>query len=225
VLLLVRHESELRIANLGLLDDVLPGSTSYFALAPTPLREWFDPAVQVYLARIVAQRLVDPEFRHHRVLLFFSKEQLLDAHASYQDEYYARALIRLHDQFEAKLGFMPPDELFELLETLPVEERLALGCYAPLIRWLPLRVLAKVRLSWSSRLIHTLAFAKVTDRHEKQRVIVFAKHATVLEVNSLDDAEKAKPYLNLIKLVQERIYNPGTEELKNEYRFAAHMSV
>src|SRR5688572_19397180 len=68
VLLLVSQSAELRIANLGLLDDILPKSTAYFALAPTPLREWFDPSIQVYLARIAAQQRTDPNFHHVRVL-------------------------------------------------------------------------------------------------------------------------------------------------------------
>ncbi|HKR63256.1 MAG TPA: hypothetical protein VJZ00_05950 [Thermoanaerobaculia bacterium] len=223
VVLVVRHESQLRIANLSVLDDVLPGARSYFGIAPTPLREWFDPAVQVYLARIVAQRLIDPAFRHQRVLLFFSNEQFRDAHASYQDEYYAKALVRQHEEFDAALGFLSPDDLFQILGKMTLDERLALRCYSRFMRRLPRWLLAKVKLKWSSRIVRSLAFALLEDANGAKRIIIFANRPTELDLCTVEDAEKAKPYLRLVQLVQDRVYRPGTQELKHEYRFGAHL--
>jgi hypothetical protein len=67
----IRHETNIGLKQLDLhvLADHLTKAESIFAIGTMDFREWFDPAVQAYLARIYERKLRTDPFRYERVLL------------------------------------------------------------------------------------------------------------------------------------------------------------
>ena len=217
---LARRETGIRVTNLATLDDELPGSEGYFALAAIPLREWFDPSVQVYLARLFAHQAATPGFRHDRVVLFLTRGSFLDVHSSFLDEYHARCLSKLHRQFGAELAFLRPEKLFELLDGLTPEDKAALG-YSKTARFI-----RRVKIPWTTkRLVDSLAFAEIRAAGGSKCVVVFFKAPGELSVRSIKDKVPMRPYENLLERVRETIYLPGTSTLRAEYSFAKHLEL
>jgi hypothetical protein len=224
LVLLIWRETAIRIANVGSLDNVLMDSRSYLAFAAIPLSEWFDPSVQVYLARIVAQQQQVKDYSHQRVLLFFSHGDLEAVHASYLDEYHARCLIRIHQLHRIGLAFLPHDQLLETLTKLTVAERKMLRCYPRPIGMLPDWILNRVRVSWVRRRIAGLAFAVVSYEGGRSSVVLFSKGRKMLDIRRVDTPAGMAPYLRFVDLVQKQICRAdGT--LSSEYDFAGHMAI
>ena len=217
---LAQRETGIRVTNLATLDDVLPGSHSYFALAAIPLREWFDPSVQVYLARLFAHQASTPGFRHERVLLFLTRGTFLDVHSSLLDEFYARCLSKLHRQFGAELAFLRPEDLFELLGKLSPSDKAALG-YSRTAR-----LIHRMKISWRPRhLVDALAFAEVKAADGSTCIVTFLNSPGELSVRTITNPVRMRPYQALLKLVRETIYFTGTTTLKADYGFAKHLEL
>jgi len=219
---LAQHETSIRMTNLATLEDVLPGSQGYFALAAIPLREWFDPSVQLYLARLFAHQTRTSGFRHERVLLFLTRGSFLDVFSTLLDEHHARCLIKLHRQFGAQLAFLRPEELYDILDGLLPADKKALG-YPKSSGWL---VRKTWRLPWRTRrLIRILAFAEVTRTNGARSIVRFFKGPGELSVRTITAPDKVQPYSALIKRICAQIYLPGTTTLKAEYDFAKQLEL
>ena len=160
VLLLVRRKAAIHVTNIAALEDILPNAISYFAISPTPLKEWFETGSQVYLAKIVARSFTSPSFYHERVLVFFTRAELESVHATYLDEHYAKSFKTWHQCFNIRLGFLRPGEIFHILRSLDITTQRALGCYPTWVGWLPDRCLKLFPFWWRWR-IRSLAFALV----------------------------------------------------------------
>ena len=139
--LVIRRTTNVGMRRLGLavLEDALKDATSYFALGTVRLKEWFDPSMQAYLATINKHAASCANFRHDRVLLFFSKSDIKDLGSDYLDGYYAKSLIELHKQYGIHLGFLERNEIFALLDELSIDEKSDLKCN----RW-PNTLIAKI---------------------------------------------------------------------------------
>src|SRR6185503_15265453 len=83
----VNEEGRAKVKDIGALDSALLNATHYFAVSTTSMREWFEPSVQVYLARVVSAGTQHSGFVHQRVQLFLSEADLGDVKATYLDEY------------------------------------------------------------------------------------------------------------------------------------------
>lgn len=117
------------------LEEALEDSTSYFAVAAINLREWFEPATQVYLATILKRKLLlGPKFRYDRILLFFTDDDEKNLGSQYLSGYYARSLIEIHKLLEIQMAYLQPDEIAAILKGLTEKERKAIGYHT---RWLP----------------------------------------------------------------------------------------
>ena len=222
LVLLIWRETSVRMANVGTLNKVLKDSSGYFAFAAIPFNEWFDPSVQVYLARIVARQQEVERYSYERVLLFFSRGDLEAAHAGYLDEYHARCLIEIHKLQNIGLAFLSHDHLFEVLASLQITERRVLGCYPLPMSLLPDWMLKRVPL-WRRR-IPALAFAVVSYTNDRSSVVLFSKGRKLLNVRQVNTTEGMVPYLNFVKLVRERIHQ-ADGNISPEYDFAEHMVI
>jgi hypothetical protein len=225
MVLLVQREIGVRIANLGALEETLSNSKGFFALAPISLSEWFEPSVQVYLARLFGQKTKTVDFRHERVLLFFTEGSLEDAHAPFLDGYYARCLIREHQSFGAELGFLGPSDIRTLIGQLSPKDRKALGCYPWIVRSLPDSILRYVHPCWLRRRIRELAFAIVTNSDGRSSVVRFSKGKRVLSVTPVDEDLQMRPFLEFAEAVRKRIYKPGTTSLSAKHDFAEQLAI
>jgi hypothetical protein len=85
----LNEEGRAKVKDIGALEGALKGASHYFAVSTTSMREWFEPAVQVYLARVVSARDTNKQFVHQRVQLFMSEADMNDVRASYLDGYHA----------------------------------------------------------------------------------------------------------------------------------------
>lgn len=224
LVLLAFRETAVRFANIGTLEGVLSDSKEFFAFAAIPLEQWFEPSVQVYLARLVAHQQRVPGYLHERVLLFFSDGDLEAAHASYLNEYYARCLARIHQLYGIRLAFLRPVELYEELDKLTVAERRALGCYPAVISALPDKALGRVRPSWLRRQIPGLAFALVSDDKGTTSVLRFSKGRRVLDVQRITTDQRTAPYLTFAKSVYQRIHR-ADGSLSPKFDFSSHMMI
>lgn len=222
VALLIRREAAIRVTNIAALEDILPNARSYFAISPTPLREWFEPSTQTYLSKIVARRFDFQAFRHERVLVFFTNSQLESVHATYLDEHYARCFKAWHEHFKIELSFLRPAEIFGLLRTLHLNNRTDLGCYPGWIAWLPDACLDHFPFWWRRR-IRSLAFALVESDTGTKSVVLFSKRRKRLEISRISDPQAMEPYVALVRMIKERIYRPGTVQLARDHDFASYL--
>src|SRR5437016_5567544 len=78
---LIWKERKKRIdeGSLAKLQDTLDTAKSFHGLSVIPLTEWFDPAMQVYLAKLFNRKLEPDDFEHGRTLLFFSNREYKSA--------------------------------------------------------------------------------------------------------------------------------------------------
>jgi hypothetical protein len=218
----LKKHTEARIANMGVLKDSLPGSSSYFAVSATPLHEWFDPAVQVYLATILGYRSTAPNFVHERVLLFFDEPSLDDVHLSFSEEYFAKCLNAIHREFSIPLAFLRASELFDVLDDLSLEDRDVLG-------WFPRR--HKFRPRWLRRPRYvsanprTMAFGVGYVGTQPTFVILFLKESEVLRLTSVNDPARMRPYVELATRIRGRIRAKDGVSLNRDHNFNEHMAM
>src|SRR6185503_11301510 len=151
--LVLKEEGAARATNLGALEGALTNATRYFAVSPTSTREWFDPAAQIYLARVVAAKLTNSRLVHERVLLFYSRGHLEDVRATYLDGYHAKCLVDWHMYFRIPVRFLVPEEIVAILASLDPAQRKSINYR----NWWPRKF-----SMWRLRRRGTLAFALVS---------------------------------------------------------------
>jgi hypothetical protein len=193
------EEGRTHIADITPLEDAMPNLVAYRAFSPTSFQEWFDPAAQVYLARLVSTKLKTPVPRHSRVLLFFSQGDLEAAKSSLVDGYPATSLLEWHRYFDIPLAFLRPEELKEVRSQLSPEERRVIG--DP--RWVPEPI-----CSWVLKHRRKLAFAMVESNAAKS-VILFKKSRHALHIRHVKDPKTVSAYERVAKLIEAKVSGPG----------------
>jgi hypothetical protein len=216
------RETKVRMADIAVLKDALPGSSGYLGLGVIGFEEWFDPSVQAYLSTIVAHQLKTPGYCHERVLLFFDDAALEDVHLSYSSEHYARCFTAIHEEFGIPLSFLRPDELADVLEALPEADRQRIGWRPRGVGFLPGALSRLVTRHWLKRHVSTRAFL-VTRPAGPPVVLRFSKEHRVLNISKLNDAEAVQGYVRLADLVKARIYKPGTMDLSRNHEFSSYI--
>src|SRR5205807_8797590 len=109
--------------SLAKLQDTLDTAKSFHGLSVIPLTEWFDPAMQVYLAKLFNRKLEPDDFEHGRTLLFFSNREYKSAMVPFVDEnHVGRCLAHMHSDCDIPLSFLRREQIFELLEELSADE-------------------------------------------------------------------------------------------------------
>jgi hypothetical protein len=197
---LIFVEGRTHVADITPLEDAVPDMVAYRAFSPTSVREWFDPAAQVYLARLVSTTLRQPAPAHRRVLLFFSQADLEAVKSTLLDGYSATSLMEWHRYFGIPLAFLRPEELKEIRSRLGREERKAIGdC-----RWLP-----EPLRSWLLKRRRKLAFAIVESRSAPNSVILFAKSRHALHIRHLREPASVEVYQRVATLIEAKASGPG----------------
>jgi hypothetical protein len=219
----VWQSSDVRWTMVGLLEDTLPGATDYFAIGTIPLREWFEPNTQVYLATIVRHQIErrgqsssasqNTQFRHERVLLFQTANDMRAVQASYLDEHFAKSFSAIHDRFEIPLGYLEPKDVKEVISKVGARLPKALVKYPWFAR--PRNVWWNLKLEGVPRL---LPFA-VIEVGGQSRVLLFRKDGKTLTVDEISKPEDVAVCKDIVGLIRNRVHN-ASGELKKEFEFS-----
>jgi len=219
----VWHASDVRWALVGVLEDMLPDTSRYFAIGTIPLREWFEPNTQVYLATIIhhqierrIQKITDPnapDFQHERVLLFQNANDIRAVQASYLDQHYARSFEAVHDRFDIPLAYLEPDGVKAVISDMQGAIPPSLLDYPWFAR--PRRLWGKLKISGIPRL---RPFALI-EQTKQSRVMLFVKGGNTLSVGELKDPADVAACKTIVNLIEQKIYNESGQ-LKNEFKFS-----
>ena len=213
---LIRKETSIRIGadDLAVLDGGLTTARNYFATSTIDMKEWFDPISQVFLASITKQKLRPGwSFHDERVLLFFRRADIDSLYSPYLDGYYAQRLAEIHKHYGIPLAFLERSEIFEILETLPWEQRKAIGCYPRRIAWLGGGILRRIRLSRIRRSLRELDFALVEDTAGTKCVLKVSKQGQNVRIRCIK-GNAVEPYARLVELIKERVNVAGSEPVR-----------
>ena len=205
---LLRKETLLQMGkgHIATLTDSLKDATGFFATSTIPLREWFEPNVQEYFSHIVKHQLGNENFRHERVLLFFTENELKNAREKYLDGHFAKPLATIHNNYQIKLGFLRRKDILSILRELTYEEKRLLGCYP---WWMPK---SKRIAEWyltKRRRIRELDFALVRHADGSMSVFPFSKKGDLLNIKSL--AGNVQPYERLMDAIRNKVFSPSKE--------------
>jgi hypothetical protein len=218
----VWESSNVRWAMVGMLEDILPTATDYFAIGTIPLREWFEPNTQVYLATILRHQVQQhPQpgagqnagFRHERVLLFQSENDMRAVQASYLDEHFAKSFSAIHDRFDIPLGYLEPKDVRELVDSFGTQLPRPLLNYPWFAR--PQRMWWKLKLRGVPRLRPFV----LIEADGQSRVLLFIKDGKTLTVEELTASEHVKVCKDIVDKIRAKIHD-NTGRLKREFEFA-----
>lgn len=207
----IRRDTDIGLKKLALaeLDETLENAVDYFAIGTIRIREWFDPATEVYFATILKRRVACSGFRHERVLCFFTRADVKNLASPYLDGYYAKCLREVHSQFGIPLAFLERPQIFNILNGLNVKQRKLLRLYRWPISWLPEQVLINIRLNWLRRRIRRLSFSLVELKSGQKCAIRFSKRGQTLGLERVDDVETVQAYASIAQAVKNVIYWPS----------------
>lgn len=190
------------------LEEALEGSTSYFAVAAINLREWFEPATQVYLATILKRKLSSgAKFRYDRILLFFTDGDEKNLGSQYLSGYYARSLIEIHKLLDIQMAYLQPDEIAAILNELTETEKKAIGYHTRwLPEWVPNWAVNLFPLRWLWVRNKRLAFSLVEYPAKKRCVLPFSKRHYQVRITKIEEADEIAPYEKLVELIRRKVY-------------------
>ncbi|MDX6558112.1 MAG: hypothetical protein QOF72_1161 [Blastocatellia bacterium] len=211
----VKKASDVRSTVIQTLDDILPDATRYLGIGTIPLKSWFDPDSQVYLATIIAYQHLASKLKHERVLLFYSDYEMQALKASYLDEHHARSLLAIHKKFDITLGFLGPVNLLRILKSLSEESKRSLGCYRRFSRVLPSSCRKRRRPA-------LLPFALIEMKDGPPRFLKFKKDETVLRLDEISESKTIAACAELVSAIETLIYVPGTNHTKLKHEFDFH---
>jgi hypothetical protein len=226
--ILIGRETKVRVdeRDLAGLQKTLNDAESYFGLSVMHLEEWFDPSMQVYLAKLVNRKLArchlqpQPDFEHERTLLFFSNSESKRATVLLTDEnHFGRCLARLHKDCDIPLSYLDRKEIFDILKDFTDEEREALGCYPRWTNWPLGRAARRIPLRWLRRRIKQLDCAVVRKKGGEVCVLRVSKHGAEVRIREQFTGPRAEPYTKLLELIRKKIYPNGTKDLDNNHDF------
>ena len=219
---LIRKETEKRIPEVARakLQDTLDAAKSYYGVSIIPLTEWFDPGIQVYLAKLLNRKLEPDDFEHERTLLFFSNREYQNANLPLMDEeHYGKCLALMHADCDIPLSFLKRREIFEILDHLSVEDKEALGCYPRWTNWRVLSFFRKLPLRWLRHRIKQLDFGVIVRPNHPTRVLRVSKHGDDVCIKEEIKGDAAQPYIRLVELIKDKVYDSETNKLLAEHDF------
>ena len=207
--LLITSETNigLRRLELNALALKLRGAKSLFAVAPTPLEEWFDPAAQVYLATIFGERLTSQPFRYERVLLFPSRSTRKNLNSDYLDGFHAKCLINIHKRLGIDLYFLEWKSIAEILDQLTVAEKVHIGYYPGWAIFVPKWLTTVLTWPVRRRRIKKVAGGVIEDGGGALSAFRFAKRENVVDVEVQPEA-RGIAYEHFVCLIKKLLYAP-----------------
>ena len=220
--LLVRRETNIGLRRIELHDLAakLRGAKSLFAVAPTPLGEWFDPAAQVYFATLLGERLTSTStFRYERVLFIPSRKSRKYLNSDYLDGYFAKCLIDIHKHLGIFLYFLEWSDIENILDQLGTEEKILIGYYPSPVARLPDYLTKALMLPLRRRRVRRIAGGVIEPNAGTKTVFGFAKRENVVDVE-VQPRSRAEAYLKFVDLIKGVLYendNPGTVKLLHDF--------
>ncbi len=223
--ILIQQETNISLEQLhrNVLADRLQGTKGVFAIGTMRFDEWFDPAVQTYLATIAERKLCDPKFRYERVLLLGSRSAEKDLRAYYLDGYYAKCLAHIHERLGIQLYYLKEAEIFGILGQLSAEEKVHVGFYPTYMAYIP-GVLIRL-LIWPvrHRRVRKVAVVVIEAADGSKSVFRFSKHDKIVQVK-FELPEHVATCVKFVQLIQQKIYKQGTTEAQTEYDFIKYIA-
>jgi hypothetical protein len=211
----VTNETEVTLKHL---QARLKHANSYFGVSTIGLKEWFDPSMQVYLAKLLNRKAIPDHFHHERTLLFFSNREVVNFGVPFMDEnHYGKSLAHIHRDSGIPISFLTRNRIFAVLDRLSEADKEALGCYPRWTSWRVSRFLRNIPLRWLRYRIKSLAFALVRegDLPVVLRISKSGEHVHIEEKRG----EAATPYLRLEEYIKQEVYDGAV--LKNDHNFVS----
>jgi hypothetical protein len=206
---------------LNVLQEHLENATGIFAIGTMRFAEWFDPAVQVYLATLFAARLKNPSFQYERILLLGARSSQKNLRADYLDGYHARCLIAVHKRLGVRLYCVEAREMYGILRQLTMSEKLDVGWYPRFMRNLPEKIAGALVWPIRRRRLRRLAVAVMEMKNRPAMAFRFSKHDKSVRVSF--EAQKCVPAsTRLVSLIRQTIYKPDSTDVKAEYDFTGY---
>jgi hypothetical protein len=201
------------------LDRILGKAQSYFVVSSLPIKEYFDPVSQVYLARVIKKKLIrKEEFDFQRILLFYDEHSYRAHEYAFLDGYYANCFAKIHQQYNMPLGYVPPENIRSILDGLNESTKQEIlriwflpkkiACNSWLINHAPLRWLR----------IKQKIFILVNDGH-KETVVLIEKKGLEPSINELTEENTVNAYADFVKNIKKEIYDPTGTVLKEDNDF------
>ena len=197
----------------------LQHAKSLFAVGTMRFHEWFDPAVQVYLATIGEQKLRPgtPDFAYERVLLLASRAAAADLNVDYSDGYYAKCLIEIHKRLHTKLYFLEWPQISEVLGQLTPAQKIDLGYYPGFLRFLPGKAQKVLVRPLGRRRVRNLAVGIIETLDGRIEVFRYSKHAKIVNVHFVEN--NLESWMRLVELIKGELIDPHTHEIRPERDF------
>jgi hypothetical protein len=206
---LIRSETNIGLRRIELHDLALKlrGSKSFFAIAPTPLSEWFDPALQAYFVTLFGERLRSKRpFRYERVLLLPSRASRKSLNSDYLDGYFAKCLIDIHRQMGIDLYFLEWSDIALVLKCLTRDEKVLIGYYPAFAQRLPEFVVNVLLLPLRRRRIRRTGCGIIERGNGTRFAFRFAKLENVIEVEMQSEAH-GSAYFRFADLIKDVLYD------------------
>ena len=222
---LLWKEGATQVTDIGAVDDVLLGASAYFAVSPTPIRDWFEPAAQAYLTKVIEHKNAEPALLHQRVQLFFTQADLQATQASHLDGHHARCFAAWHEHLGVNLAFLKPPEVLNAIDAMTeTERRYLLGWHYYLgLGWsgfrptcLRLRALRRTR---------RLAFALVERGPNQPAIVLFKNKRHTLTITVLQTHLQIAAYARLAAEVRALTYVAGRNTFLESKKFARFISL
>jgi hypothetical protein len=209
-------------SDLNELADELRSAKSLFAIGTIQFSEWFDPAVQVYLATIGEQKLrpaqPNPPFKYERVLLITSRSARKDLGTDYIDGHYAKCLIQIHQRLHTDLYFLEWDQIEGIIDDLTKTEKIAIGYYPKFFK----RISQKNarRLIWPVRRkrVRHMAVGIIEPNEGPPKVFLYSKHKAIVRLHFIPEG-RTHAWEKLVSLVKGRLFDSRTGEVHSQYDF------
>src|SRR5258707_11332544 len=201
--ILIKIETHIGLRQLDLheLTDQLHTAKSFFAVGTLSLDEWFDPAVQVYFATTLQERVANPKFRYERILLAGSPSAGTDLNSDYLDGYHAKCLIEIHKRFRLNLYYIDWPELMTVIRKLKPQEKIDVGFSSSSAtipeKWKPLmfrKIRPKVR--WA-------AVGIIESANGSKAPFRFSKHSKMVKVQ-LEPPKQTPSCVRFVELLKNK---------------------
>jgi hypothetical protein len=217
---MIWHETNKRVEenSLAILDENLKKAIGYHGVSVIRLTEWFDPALLLYVTRLMRRKLEANDLRHERTLVFFSDREEGKSKVELTDEYYyGRCLARMHLDLRIPLSYLTRTDIFDLLDQVDEDEKKALCLYPRWTNWSFLKQVQKFPLRRLRLRIPSLDFALLTNSDGSTTVLQFSKHGEKVNIKAETTKEKVKPYEDLINRIRGVVYE--SDRLRASHNF------
>jgi hypothetical protein len=231
-MILIRKETNIGLEQLRLnvLAERLEGATGLFAVGTMRFDEWFDPAVQVYLATIFQKKLKEATFRYERVLLLGRRSAAKDLGSDYLDGYYAKCLVHIHRRLGIDLYYLERSEILGILKALTAKEKAQLGFYPSWMEHLSDRLARLLMWPIQGRRVRKVAVGVIAKEkaagdgtvtvREDRSAFRFSKHDKIVQVK-FEPEDRAAVYLKFADLVKGRVY-AGSTKVSAQHDFLSY---